>query len=317
MIILANDSKNSLLVSVVICTYNRAKYLDKCILSLKKQTYPNFEIIVVNGPSKDETDQILNEYPEIILIKQTELNGLSFARNLGIERSNGEILAFIDDDAIADENWIKYLVEGYSDELVGGVGGLVFGPQKTHLQFDRGTINKCAIPNAIRTEEEQLKKDEFPIIMGTNSSFRKDILKGVGGFDPYFKYYHDESDLCVRIAQKGYKIVYQRDAYVIHEMVEGHNRKSPYDLNWSEIMKNVIYLILKDFKGNFSSYTIRPVKSMYWWLKYFGFIYNRKLISLKQLFGIYIKLFKGAIIGYLDGLKLNFFNNSGRKKQNE
>lgn len=291
-------------VSAVICTYNRAKYLDRCIESLKNQNYTNFEIIVVNGPSTDETDFVLKKYPEIKLIRQTKLNGLSFARNLGIEASKGDIVAFIDDDAVADTNWIQFLVEGYKDESVGGVGGLVYGPQKTHLQFDRGIINKCGAPTPIRNEDSIIKKDEFYIIMGTNSSFQKNILKEVGGFDPYFRYYHDESDLCVRIAKKGYRIVYKRDAFVIHDMVEGHNRKSPYDLNWSEIMKNIMYFILKNFRGEFLSYNIRPAKALHGWLTYFYDVYRKKDISLKQLSGIYLKLFQGAVKGYIDGLKL-------------
>jgi glycosyltransferase involved in cell wall biosynthesis/SAM-dependent methyltransferase len=297
-------------VSVVICTYNRAKYLERCIKSLKEQTYPNFEMIVVNGPSTDETAQVLDKYQEIQVVRQEELNGLSFARNLGIAAANGEIIAFIDDDAVADENWIEYLVAGYTDDSVGGVGGLVYGPQKTHLQFDRGTINKCAIPTAIRNKDGKLRKGEFPILMGTNSSFRKDVLYEVDGFDPYFRYYHDETDLCVRIAKKGYEIVYQRDAFVIHDMLEGHNRNSPYDLNWTEIMKNVIYFTLKNFRGAFSSYTVRPVKSLFWWLEYFASHYLNKNISLKQLFDIYLKLVRGAMKGYTDGIKVRETKNN-------
>ncbi len=69
---------------------------------------------MVNGPSTDQTSQVLERYTEIKLVKQDKLNGLSFARNLGIKASNGQIIAFIDDDSVADKNWIKYLVEGYS-----------------------------------------------------------------------------------------------------------------------------------------------------------------------------------------------------------
>lgn len=306
------------LVSVVICTYNRAKSLERCIGSLEKQTYSNFEIIVVNGPSTDDTYKVLEKFPEVISIKQNNLNGLSFARNLGIEISKGYIVAFIDDDAVADENWLKYLVDGYTDRLIGGVGGLVCSPKGSTLpliQFDNGTISKTGIPASIHDDRYILRQDEFQIIMGTNSSFRKDVLYDVGGFDPYFRYYHDESDLCVRIALKGYGIVYKRDALVIHDMVEGHNRRSRYDLNWSEIVKNVIYFTLKNFGKDLSSYTLWPVKSLYLWLRNFYNVYHNGEISLRQLFSIYIKFIFGAIKGYVDGLKTNlskvlFFNNS-------
>lgn len=302
-----NNIENFILISVIICTYNRAKYLERCIESLKKQTYPNLEIIVVNGPSTDDTECILQKYSGLKIIRQKKLNGLSFARNLGIDASNGDIVAFIDDDAIADKDWIKCLINGYVDKSVGGVGGLVISPKDSKvlpIQFDRGTINKCGVPTAIR-DEYGLRNGEFSIIMGTNSSFRKDILYEVGGFDPYFKYYHDESDLCVRIALKGYNIVYQRDALVIHDMAEGHNRRSPHDSNWSEIMKNVIYFTLKNFRGDFSSYIFRPIKSFYWLAENFYHAYRDGAISMRQLFDIYLKLIIGAVKGYIDGMKIN------------
>ena len=290
------------LVSVVVCTYNRARYLARCLDSLEQQKYPYFEIIVVNGPSTDETEKILKKYVNVSIVNQQKLNGISIARNLGIRAGHGEIIAFIDDDAVADENWIKSLVEGYTDDSVGGVGGLVYGPNKLHYQFDNGVINRCGIPTAIRDGNRKLKNGEFPIIMGTNSSFRKCVLNLVGGYNPYFKYYHDESDLCVRIAKRGYNIVYRKDAFVIHDMVEGHNRRSSYDLNWYEIMKNVIYFILSNFNDEFLSYTIRPACALVWWLNYFMCVYFKNDISLVQLLSIYLRLIQGAVSGYLDGL---------------
>ncbi|MDW7733411.1 MAG: glycosyltransferase [Methanolobus sp.] len=294
------------LVSVVVCTYNRAEYLDMCLDSLNRQSYPDYEIIVVNGPSTDGTDEVLEKYSDIRLVLQKELNGLSFARNLGIRVSTGEIVAFIDDDAVADINWIDRLVAGYTEPEVGGVGGLVYGPGRTHYQFDNGVIGKCGIPDAIRNPGRVAGKGEYPILMGTNCSFRRSALMEVGGFDPYFRYYHDESELCVRIIRAGYRIVYQRDASVVHYMVEGHNRRSPYDLNWSEIVKNVIYYTMKNFGNEFQSYSTRPAYSSYWWLRRFKDDYFGKQISFRELRGIYYKVLEGSLRGYRDGLSFNF-----------
>lgn len=289
-------------VSIIVCTYNRVVYLKKCLDSLQKLNYPNCEIIVVNGPSTDETDEVLSDYCDIKVLKQPKLNGLSVARNIGIEASSGEIIAFIDDDAVADANWLTCLVEEYKDETIGGVGGLVYGSEMTHIQFDNGVIDKCAIPTAIRNNNVSSKKNEFPILMGTNCSFRKDVLLSLGGFDAYFKYYHDESDLCVRILKKGFKIIYSRHAFVVHDMAEGHNRKSPYDLNWSEIMKNVEYFIVKNFGNEILSYTSRPIKSLYRQIIYFATVYRNKEVTFKDLIKIYLKLLLGAFRGYKDGV---------------
>lgn len=291
------------LVSVVICTYNRSSYLDKCITSLLDQSYSNVEIVVVNGPSTDDTEEILDKYKTIKIVNQIRLEGLSAARNLGIKGSHGEIVAFIDDDAVADKDWLKLLIERYKTKDVGGVGGLVYGPNKSHVQFNNGIINKYGKPTPIRNTDMMLNPhNEFPILMGTNCSFKKGILCEVGGFDPYFRYYHDESDLCVRIVKKGYRIIYNHDAFVIHEMAEGHNRLSTYDLNWYEIMKNVIYFILKNFKYEINSYTIRPIIALFPWFKYAGYLYLKKEKSTSQFLIICIKLIKGAMRGYMDGL---------------
>lgn len=295
------------LVSIVVCTYNRGEYLDRCIQSLRRQSYQNIEIIIVDGPSVDETEAVLKKYDRLVIIKQPQLNGISNARNLGIRAAKGDVVAFIDDDAMADENWVLHLAEGYSDQNVAGVGGLVYGPGQTHRQFDNGVINKCGIPDAIRPSDKEIEDDEFPIFMGTNCSFRRSALIEVGGFDPYFRYYHDESELCVRIVKAGRRLMYKRDAYVIHDMAEGHNRKSPYDLNWSEIAKNVIYFTMKDFGDEFRSYTTRPMASSYLWLKQVYLDYKGNRISFSDLGRIEYKIVRGVFSGYLDGLKYNIY----------
>lgn len=294
------------LVSVLVCTYNRADYLNVCLLSLHRQSYPNYEIIVVNGPSTDGTGKVLAKYPGIRVILQKELNGLSFARNLGIRMAKGDIVAFIDDDAVADARWLEELVAGYRDPDVGGVGGLVYGPGRTHYHFDNGIIGKCGIPDPIRDPAMKAGKGQFTILMGTNCSFLRSALMKVGGFDPYFRYYHDESELCVRITKAGYRIVYRRAACVVHFMVEGHNRISPYDQNWSEMVKNVIYYTMKNFGKELQSYSLRPAYSCYWWLSHFKDDYFAKQMSFTQLMGIYRKVLEGSFRGYRDGLNFNF-----------
>ena len=113
------------LVSIVICTYDRAEYLQKCLDSMLNQTYGNFEVIIVNGPSTDNTASILKNYP-FKTVQQIKKSGLSAARNLGIKEAKGDIIAFIDDDGVADKNWIKNLVKRYKDETIGGVGGIIY-----------------------------------------------------------------------------------------------------------------------------------------------------------------------------------------------
>ena len=96
-------------ISIIICTYNRELYLPKCLEHLKNQTEApsNFEIILVNNNSTDQTENICENFiaqnPQLITKYVKEMNpGLSFARNRGIKESKGDVLVFIDDDAMAE-----------------------------------------------------------------------------------------------------------------------------------------------------------------------------------------------------------------------
>jgi len=292
---------NSPLVSIVICTYNRGDYLAKCLDSLKRQNYPYLEIIAVNGPSNDNTDEILKIHSNVIRINQEKLNGLSAARNLGIKAAHGEIIAFIDDDAIADEKWISSLIEGYTDDTIGGVGGPVFDKTGNWLQFRNGYISKLGNPSF--NNESDLNYNDpmgklFNYIMGTNASFRVDVLYKIGLFDDNIRYYLDETDVCVRVIKSGYKIKQIDNAIVFHEMAEGHNRVSPYDLNWQEIMKSTVYFILKNFpEGRFAD-GWRPLIPLFKWFIYFLNPYYNGEISESHFLKIYYKLIKGLIEGY-------------------
>ena len=301
-------------ISVVICTYNRSEYLIRCLKSLKQLNYPCYEIIVVNGPSTDNTEKVLAEYPDIVKIRQTSLNGLSYARNLGIKAAKGDIIAFIDDDAIADPGWLKNLVVPYQETAVGGVGGPVYEMTGKWYQHRNGYISKEGIPsfvNDIDPDYNNKNGKYYNYTMGTNSSFRKDILFKVGLFDENYRYYLDETDVCVRVIKAGYKIRQIENVVVFHEMAEGHNRNSPYDINYSEIVKNNIYFILKNFSDEKRSYTLRPCLAFYYWIKIAYTHYFQGTVSLYQFLKILGKIFNGSLHGYWQGLHSHRLMKSG------
>ena len=95
-------------VSVVVCVYNGERTMDACLASLEKLNYPNYEVLVVNDGSTDSTREIAEGYDYIRLINQ-ENKGLSEARNVGIEATTGEIIAFTDADCMADPDWLTHL----------------------------------------------------------------------------------------------------------------------------------------------------------------------------------------------------------------
>ncbi len=129
-------------VSVVINTCDRGWHLDRCLESLRAQEYANFEVVVVNGPSTDDTEERLKRFENRIRIARTDSRVLSVSRNLGIAHASGKLVAFLDDDAVADPRWLKELVPAFEDPSVGGVGGMVYRMNGRDVEFRNGIIDR-------------------------------------------------------------------------------------------------------------------------------------------------------------------------------
>src|SRR5659263_178596 len=114
-------------ISVIVLTKNSKKYIGLFIESILKQTYPDFEVIVVDAQSKDETISILEGYKNktnlpFIIEGVPPKTSIGKARQIGLEKSKGEILAFIDSDVeLPHENWLKNMSKPLADETVAGV----------------------------------------------------------------------------------------------------------------------------------------------------------------------------------------------------
>lgn len=216
-------------ISVVVNTYNRATTLENTLNGLRQLAYDNFEVVVVNGPSTDSTADIMKKWDWFIKPVFCEAANLSVSRNLGIAAAAGEVVAFIDDDAIPHPTWLSRLAPSYADERVGGVGG--FTVDNTGIRFQcRKTI--CdRFGNAFHVsptfDERSLNfagTPFYPSLLGTNSSFRYHALKEIGGFDHTYAYLLDETDVCLRIVDAGYRIIYEPSALVFHQFAASHIR---------------------------------------------------------------------------------------------
>ena len=241
-------------VSIVICTYNRAPFLKRTLNSLANLNYKNFEIVVVNGPSTDETEDVLEPFQNSIKILKNPQTNLSISRNIGIKASAGDIIAFIDDDAIPDPNWLNDILALYTDPNIGGVGGKVYGPGDDHFQFEGGYVNFWGESNVhyYGADFNDPKGTRYNMMLGTNCTFRRQAIVAIGGFDEYYEYFHDESDACLRMVRSGFKILNHPKAFIHHEFAKSHIRESTFDgchLNWYPIIKNKIYFALKNSEG--------------------------------------------------------------------
>jgi glycosyltransferase involved in cell wall biosynthesis len=200
-------------ISVIVCSYNGSATIRDCMEGLQKLDYPHFEVIVIDDGSRDRLKEIVREYP--VKLVSTKNRGLSNARNTGMMLAKGEIIAYIDDDAWPDSQWLRYLAYAYQHSSHAGIGGPNIAPD------DDGPIASC-VANAPGGPVHVLLTDEIAEhIPGCNMSFRKDVLLEIGGFDPVYRAAGDDVDLCWRIQHTGRTIGFHPSAFVWH-----HRRNS-------------------------------------------------------------------------------------------
>lgn len=203
-------------VSVIVCSYNGSRTIRDCFEGLLKLDYPDFEVIVVNDGSIDNTAEIAAEYPFRLI--NTLNMGLSSARNTGLEAANGEIVAYTDDDARPDPHWLQYLAATFMQTEFAGIGGPNIAP------LDDGEIAEC-VANAPGGPIHVLVNDtEAEHIPGCNMAFRRAALTAVGGFDAQYRNAGDDVDVCWRIQENGGKLGFSPAAMVWH-----HRRNSIRD----------------------------------------------------------------------------------------
>ena len=209
------NKSSEIYFSVIVCIYNGERTLKEMLNSLVNQNYhkEKYEIILINDGSEDASEKIclsfikenMNEYPVIRYVSQ-ENKGLSQARNLGIALSKGEIVAFIDQDAVADINWIKNLTYEFNiDQDLMVIGG------KTEI-----LNNQCWFANFIFIINYKTYDNQIAII-GTNMACKKEIFKKVGGFYKAFKHLGDETAFLRKNIFNKFKVKHAKKAIVHHE----------------------------------------------------------------------------------------------------
>ena len=126
-------------VEVIVCTYNRASSLRKCLESLIYQDYPSFDILLVNRPSSDETVQIAASYCARVVSQQG--TGIANARNMGVLAATADVIAFIDDDCTASPDWLRLLVLKMREEDAVRRLGTAVTAGTGAVEFQNGTVD--------------------------------------------------------------------------------------------------------------------------------------------------------------------------------
>lgn len=202
------QTENPPLISVVVCTHNGSRTIGECLDYLSRLKYPNYEVIVVDDGSTDHTADIARSYN--VRLIQAANSGLSSARNTGYQNAHGEIIAYIDDDAYPDPDWLNYYCDAFQRTEHVLIGGPNLPPEND------AAIAQCVARSPGGPNHVLLSDTIAEHVPGCNMAFRKDCLESIGGFDPVFQVAGDDVDACWRVQEQGWTIGFAPAAVVWH-----------------------------------------------------------------------------------------------------
>ncbi|MGC6467359.1 MAG: glycosyltransferase [Akkermansiaceae bacterium] len=202
-------------ISVIICTHNGFSRLRPCLDACRHLDYPDYEIIVVNDGSTDQTAELLDREKNIRAF-HLDPCGLSAARNYGARQATGEILAYTDDDCRPDSQWLAWLAHTYATTDHVAIGGPNLSPTPDSLSLALTT----AAPGA--PTHVMLNDTLAEHLPGCHLSVRKSAFDEIGGFDPIFRTAGDDVDFCWRLRDAGHTLGFCGASFVWH-----HRRATP------------------------------------------------------------------------------------------
>lgn len=269
-------------VSVIIPAYNNATYLCEAIDSVLAQTYNDFEIIIVDDGSTDDTKNnvlsYVQRYPDKIKYFYQRNKGAGSARNKGIEEAQGEYFAFLDADDFVTPEWLGKLVSSFQNNNIGACVGRVVSPMPRTL-----------IQSLVSSKIDDMSpiKDRGNYFVGSNLMVKKIVFEIIGKFDEDFCYASEDTDFGIRIGLSKFLIAYNKEAVMFYRQradfcgllkQKYRNGKSKIFLykKYNHLKKN----IFQDFEDFFINCFILLTRISARFIKFIFFKKERKFILL-------------------------------------
>lgn len=228
-------------LSIIIVSWNVREDIVRCLRSIEEnRPYGEFEVIVVDNASIDSTvDTVTKDFPEVVTVVNNENRGFAAANNQGIKRSQGQYILFLNPDTIVLPNSLNVLVDFMDDNKNVGVCGPKLvnedgttQPSARRFPTFRGALYRHTAFRFLRvfrseykrwlmkdfTHNKQMDVDQ---LMGAALMTRRSVVNTVGTMDENFFMYYEEVDLCYRIKQAGWRIVFMPEAVITH--LGGHS----------------------------------------------------------------------------------------------
>jgi GT2 family glycosyltransferase len=213
------------MISVVVLNFNGGGVLKKCLDALLGQTYADYEIVVLDNGSQDDSLKILQSYlasGKLAVVQSLKNRGCPGGRNLAVRYTQGEIIAFVDNDGYVDSDWLKNIADVFAaDPDIGAVASTVFFAKKKNvLNGAGGTVNL----QGYGSDHCYHTPYEFAVIptealypMGCGMAIRRSVWDHISPLDEALPNYYDDVELGMRVWKSGYRVVVAQDAWIDHE----------------------------------------------------------------------------------------------------
>ena len=208
-------------ISIIIPVHNKFQYTLNCLKSISDNSNENYEVVVVDDASTDETENQLKNIANLSVIRNKDNLGFIESCNKGVESSRGEYILFLNNDTVVTKNWLPPLLDLIKRSDVGAVGSKLVYPDGKLQEAGNIIWNDASGWNYGRGDNPEMPEYNFvrdvDYCSGAALIVKKDIFKRVKGFGTQFKpAYYEDTDLCFMIRDMGYRVLYQPQSVVIH-----------------------------------------------------------------------------------------------------
>lgn len=247
--------------SIIIVTWNGVELLKKFLPTVVETTYPDFEIVIADNASSDNTVEWIEQYyPSCRVVTFDENYGYCGGNNRAVKQCSGDILLFLNNDVRVDPEWLEPLNNLFQDsnvtiaqpkirshkkpdyfEYAGAAGGMI---DRMGYPFCKGRL----FDNVEKDEGQYDKPEQIFWASGAALAIRKEAFEALGGFDESFEFHMEEIDLCWRAWKMGYTVKSCPDSIVYHlgggSLPMGSSRKVYYNF------RNSLLMITKNHTGS-------------------------------------------------------------------
>jgi hypothetical protein len=237
--------------TVVVPNLNGAHFLEPCLVSLARQSAGAPDVVVVdNGSTDGSVELVRDSFPEIKLISFAENRGFAAAMNAGIAEAQGELVAFLNNDAVAEPTWLEELVASLErhPEAAAATSKLLLADEPGFLDGAGDGLTRSFLPyvRGHREPDDGRYAEEVQVFgaSGAAALWRSSVLRELGSFDERFFAYYEDVDLSFRARLRGYEIWYAPRAVVRH--TRGGTAGQHVDFALFHPVKNRWFMLVKD-----------------------------------------------------------------------